>query len=125
MQRNQYSGLEKLQPARIEAAEASIGLGLSGTKELRNIHTLLLELVSMATPVRKVPLHLQSAANRLHIKNGVVVNDDGEERVDIYLEVIINHDNSPARGLCSYLVPGRCYQAGGETPHNSWRGKDC
>lgn len=38
------------------------------------------------TPVRKVPIHLQSAANRLHIKHGVVVNDDGEEQADIYIE---------------------------------------
>jgi len=40
----------------------------------------------MVTPVRKVPLHLQSAANRLHIKNGVVVNGDGEEQLDVYIE---------------------------------------
>ena len=47
----------------------------------------------MVTPVRKVPLHLQSAANRLHIKNGVVVNDDGEEQMDIYIEV--THKETP------------------------------
>ena len=40
----------------------------------------------MVTPVRKVPLHLQSAANRLHIKNGVVVTGDGEEQLDVYIE---------------------------------------
>ena len=41
----------------------------------------------MTTPVKKVPIHLQSAQNRLIIKNGTVVNDDGEEQVDIYIEV--------------------------------------
>ena len=53
----------------------------------------------MVTPVRKVPLHLQSAANRLHIKNGVVVNDDGEEQVDIYIEVTDNHVDIPDSDL--------------------------
>ena len=41
----------------------------------------------MVNPVKKVPIHLQSAQNRLIIKNGTVVNDDGEEQVDIYIEV--------------------------------------
>ena len=41
----------------------------------------------MVTPVKKVPIHLQSAQNRLIIKNGTVVNHDGEEQVDIYIEV--------------------------------------
>ena len=51
----------------------------------------------MVTPVRKVPLHLQSAANRLHIKNGIVVNDDGEEQLDIYIEVNGNQEEFLAR----------------------------
>lgn len=40
----------------------------------------------MVTPLKKVPIHLQSAQNRLIIMNGMVVNDDGEEQVDIYIE---------------------------------------
>jgi len=40
----------------------------------------------MVTPVKKVPIHLQSAQNRLIIKNGTVVNCDKEEQVDIYIE---------------------------------------
>ena len=41
----------------------------------------------MVTPVKRVPIHLQSAQNRLIIKNGTLVNHDGEEEVDIYIEV--------------------------------------
>jgi len=40
----------------------------------------------MVTPVKKVPIHLQSAQNRVIIRNGIVVNDDGEEQVDVYIE---------------------------------------
>jgi len=38
------------------------------------------------TPLKKVPIHLQSAQNRLIIKNGTVVHADGEEQLDIYVE---------------------------------------
>ncbi|XP_072946111.1 dihydropyrimidinase isoform X2 [Epargyreus clarus] len=37
-------------------------------------------------PVKKVPIHLQSSQNRLLIKNGKVVNDDGMEDADVYIE---------------------------------------
>ena len=37
-------------------------------------------------PVKKVPLHLQSAHNRILIKGGDVVNADGTERADVYIE---------------------------------------
>ncbi|XP_013174840.1 PREDICTED: dihydropyrimidinase isoform X2 [Papilio xuthus] len=37
-------------------------------------------------PVKKVPIHLQSSQNRLLIKNGRVVNDDGMEDADVYVE---------------------------------------
>ena len=47
----------------------------------------LLTVFTMVTPVKKVPIHLQSAQNRLIIKNGTVVNCDKEEQVDIYIEV--------------------------------------
>ncbi|XP_012138425.1 collapsin Response Mediator Protein isoform X2 [Megachile rotundata] len=40
----------------------------------------------MSTPVKKVPIHLQSAQNRLLIKNGKVVNDDGITDNDVYIE---------------------------------------
>ncbi|XP_059469757.1 dihydropyrimidinase isoform X4 [Neocloeon triangulifer] len=38
------------------------------------------------TPVKKVPIHLQSSQNRLLIKNGKVVNADGIEDADIFIE---------------------------------------
>ncbi len=40
----------------------------------------------MTTPVKKVPIHLQSSQNRLLIKNGTVVNDDEQQKVDVYVE---------------------------------------
>ncbi|KAK5639239.1 hypothetical protein RI129_011731 [Pyrocoelia pectoralis] len=40
----------------------------------------------MSTPVKKVPIHLQSAQNRLLIKNGKVVNEDEIIEEDVYIE---------------------------------------
>uniref|UniRef100_A0A1Y1JZK4 dihydropyrimidinase n=1 Tax=Photinus pyralis TaxID=7054 RepID=A0A1Y1JZK4_PHOPY len=40
----------------------------------------------MSTPVKKVPIHLQSAQNRLLIKNGKVVNEDDIVEEDVYIE---------------------------------------
>uniref|UniRef100_A0A1B6DF52 dihydropyrimidinase n=1 Tax=Clastoptera arizonana TaxID=38151 RepID=A0A1B6DF52_9HEMI len=40
----------------------------------------------MSTPVKKVPIHLQSSQNRLLVKNGQVVNADGIVDSDIYIE---------------------------------------
>lgn len=40
----------------------------------------------MSTPVKKVPIHLQSAQNRLLIKNGKIVNEDGMIDSDVYIE---------------------------------------
>ncbi|XP_023715997.1 dihydropyrimidinase isoform X4 [Cryptotermes secundus] len=40
----------------------------------------------MSTPVKKVPIHLQSAQNRLLIKNGKVVNEDAMVDSDVYIE---------------------------------------
>ena len=37
-------------------------------------------------PVNKVPFHLQSSQNRILIKGGDVVNADGTERADVYIE---------------------------------------
>ena len=41
---------------------------------------------TMTPPLKKVPIHLQSAQNRLLIKNGTVVNHDGSESMDVYIE---------------------------------------
>ena len=41
----------------------------------------------MKSGLKKVPIHLTSAQNRLIIKNGTVVNCDGEQQVDVYMEV--------------------------------------
>ena len=39
-------------------------------------------------PLKKVPIHLQSASNRILIKNGTVVNADDEPvSADVYIEV--------------------------------------
>ena len=55
----------------------------------------------MTTPVKKVPIHLQSAQNRLLIKNGTVVNDDGQESTDVYIE------DSRIKQMGSHLIiPG-------------------
>ena len=40
----------------------------------------------MVTPVKKVPIHLQSAANRLLIKGASIVNADGVTQEDVYVE---------------------------------------
>ena len=40
----------------------------------------------MVTPVKKVPIHLQSAANRLLIKGASIVNHDGVTQADVYVE---------------------------------------
>jgi len=40
----------------------------------------------MVTPVKKGLIHLQSAQNRILIKNGTVVNHNGEQQADVYIE---------------------------------------
>jgi hypothetical protein len=40
----------------------------------------------MEQPVKKVPLHLQSSSNRILIKGGTVVNEDGSVKADVYVE---------------------------------------
>lgn len=37
-------------------------------------------------PVKKVPIHLQSAQNRIYIKNGEIVNHDKSFKADVYIE---------------------------------------
>jgi dihydropyrimidinase len=51
--------------------------------------------------VKKVPIHLQSAQNRLLIKNGTVINDDGSAQVDVYME-----DNSIRMVGKHLIIPG-------------------
>ena len=46
----------------------------------------------MKSGLKKVPIHLTSAQNRLIIKNGTVVNCDGEQQVDVYMEVRLGED---------------------------------
>ncbi|XP_066157955.1 dihydropyrimidinase isoform X2 [Euwallacea fornicatus] len=40
----------------------------------------------MSTPVKKVPIHLQSSQNRLVIRHGQIVNEDGIIDEDVYIE---------------------------------------
>ncbi|XP_014247199.1 dihydropyrimidinase-like isoform X2 [Cimex lectularius] len=40
----------------------------------------------MSTPVKKVPIHLQSSQNRLLLKHGKVVNADGIQDADVFIE---------------------------------------
>ena len=60
--------------------------------------------LKMVTPVKRVPIHLQSAQNRLIIKNGTLVNDDGEQQVDIYIEVML--DNSATYSVFRIRILG-------------------
>ncbi|EDW60675.1 dihydropyrimidinase isoform X1 [Drosophila virilis] len=43
-------------------------------------------MLNSPTPVKKVPIHLQSAQNRVYIKNGQVVNHDKSFKADVYIE---------------------------------------
>ena len=57
-------------------------------KSVRNLRFFQeIKIGIMVTPVKKVPIHLQSSQNRIIIKNGTVVNHDKEEQMDIYIEV--------------------------------------
>ena len=70
-------------------------------KELNCTKKRTNEKENMVTPVKKVPIHLQSAQNRLLIKNGTVVNDDGQESIDVYIE------DSRIKQMGSHLIiPG-------------------
>ena len=54
----------------------------------------------MKSGLKKVPIHLQSAQNRLIIKNGTVVNSDGEQQVDVYMEVRLSEQRMFNVKLC-------------------------
>ncbi|EJY57696.1 AAEL007633-PB [Aedes aegypti] len=62
-------------------------------------------MAAPVAPVKKVPIHLQSAQNRLYIKRGHVVNHDGMQQADIYIEDgTIRYVGSGA----DFVVPGGC-----------------
>lgn len=48
------------------------------------------------TPVKKIPIHLQSSQSRLYIKRGQVVNHDSTFAADVYIE----------DGIIKYVGPG-------------------
>ncbi|KAH8265569.1 hypothetical protein KR038_010672 [Drosophila bunnanda] len=54
-------------------------------------------------PVKKVPIHLQSAANRVYIKNGEIVNHDKSFKADVYIEDGIIKFVGPASEI---TIPG-------------------
>ncbi|XP_050313240.1 dihydropyrimidinase isoform X1 [Anthonomus grandis grandis] len=70
----------------------------------------------MSTPVKKVPIHLQSSQNRLVIKNGKIVNEDGITEEDVYIEdgiikeigknLIIPGGTRTIDARGKYIIPG-------------------
>ncbi|KAL1493251.1 hypothetical protein ABEB36_011340 [Hypothenemus hampei] len=70
----------------------------------------------MSTPVKKVPIHLQSSQNRLVIKHGKIVNEDGISEDDVYIEdgiikqigknLIIPGGTRTIDARGKYLLPG-------------------
>ncbi|KAL1459166.1 hypothetical protein WDU94_011173 [Cyamophila willieti] len=73
------------------------------------------------TPVKKVPIHLQSSQNRLLIKNGKVVNADKIADLDIYIENGVIQQlgrNLIVPGGVRIIDAGGCYVIpGGIDPH--------
>ncbi|XP_026472109.1 dihydropyrimidinase-like [Ctenocephalides felis] len=75
----------------------------------------------MSTPVKKVPIHLQSSQNRLLIKNGRIVNDNSTQDTDVFIEdgVIkqIGKNLIIPGGTRVIDVRGRYVMPGGIDPH--------
>ncbi|XP_060536916.1 dihydropyrimidinase [Cylas formicarius] len=75
----------------------------------------------MSTPVKKVPIHLQSSQNRLLIKNGKIVNEDDITEEDVYIEdgVIkeIGRNLIIPGGTRTIDARGRYILPGGIDPH--------
>ncbi|XP_063218841.1 dihydropyrimidinase isoform X1 [Bacillus rossius redtenbacheri] len=79
----------------------------------------------MSTPVKKVPIHLQSAQNRLLVKNGKIVNADGMVDGDVYIEdgiikqvgrnLIIPGGTRVIDARGKYIIPG------GVDPHTHFQ----
>ncbi|SPP84391.1 dihydropyrimidinase isoform X1 [Drosophila guanche] len=74
-------------------------------------------------PVKKVPIHLQSAANRVYIKNGEIVNHDKSFKADVYIEDgIIKFVGPPSEitipgGVRTIDASGLLIIPGGIDPH--------
>ncbi|KAH8414145.1 hypothetical protein KR222_009209 [Zaprionus bogoriensis] len=74
-------------------------------------------------PVKKVPIHLQSAQNRIYIKNGEIVNHDKSFRADVYIEDGTIKFVGPASditipgGVRTIDATGRMIIPGGIDPH--------
>ncbi|TDG43060.1 hypothetical protein AWZ03_010524 [Drosophila navojoa] len=77
----------------------------------------------MSTPVKKVPIHLQSAQNRVYIKNGQIVNHDKTFKADVYIEDGIIKFVGPAAditvpgGVRTIDASGKLIIPGGIDPH--------
>ncbi|KAH8400586.1 hypothetical protein KR222_007232 [Zaprionus bogoriensis] len=74
-------------------------------------------------PVKKVPIHLQSAQNRVYIKNGQIVNHDSSFKADVYIEDGIIKFVGPATditipgGVRTIDATGKLIIPGGIDPH--------
>ncbi|XP_068156337.1 dihydropyrimidinase isoform X2 [Drosophila tropicalis] len=74
-------------------------------------------------PVKKVPIHLQSAQNRVYIKNGEIVNHDKTFKADVYIEDGIIKFVGPASeitipgGVRTIDASGLLILPGGIDPH--------
>jgi len=74
-------------------------------------------------PMKKVPIHLQSAQNRLYIKKGKVVNHDSIQIADVYIEdgkirYVGNGADFTVSGGCRVIeANGKYVIPGGIDPH--------
>ncbi|XP_037817309.1 dihydropyrimidinase-like [Lucilia sericata] len=80
-------------------------------------------------PVKKVPIHLQSAQNRVYIKNGQIVNHDKSFPADVYIEDGIIKFVGPASeinipgGVRVVDASGKLILPGGVDPHTHFQTK--